>query len=555
MADIFLIVSITVAFLILFVVSVYLLVYYQHPDDHNEAYFPKGVVIFGIMLAGATALLLPLDVANNEGYAGCDGYNTRLCGGLNMQLFWDIFFWLIPIWVFLMIPFSSFYYEADDGMLMAGTVVNPNPVRKSKVWQALGWTAATVLVIGIIFAVSFVIGSDSSIPVNQYTGEDLLLALGGHRTLYSVTPVINETSGEPLPFDPTTQMADMSSADASYAASVTDDGEQTLILQVSLTTFFAGLMAFLGWFLFAVFGGIGMSSMPLDLLLVFKNRPRHMDAVEFAEAQKSLRERVNELVDIGEMIKVERDANPGLGKVGGFGNYFSAEKRKDARNERQALLEFKQAVFLLEQDVDDFKACTQNYDNYNPLKPYICLFLGVCSLIISLFWMIHIIVYMFPKSPWAPFLNNYFEWFDKWFPLFGVLSVAIFTVYLLFAAITGCFKFGLRVACMQLHPMILGKTYMSSFLFNIGLVLMCAMPVVQFSADAFSAYARNSTINQIFNVQIANLNFFGFFFTKNIFVYAFLAFMVLSGLYLMCKPRDAPPSGKELRDRLRSRRG
>jgi LMBR1 domain-containing protein 1 len=70
MADVFLIVSITVAFLILFVVAVYLLVYYQHPDDHNEAYFPKGVVIFGIVLAGATALLLPLDVANNEGYAG-----------------------------------------------------------------------------------------------------------------------------------------------------------------------------------------------------------------------------------------------------------------------------------------------------------------------------------------------------------------------------------------------------------------------------------------------------------------------------------------------------
>jgi LMBR1 domain-containing protein 1 len=70
MADIFLIVSITVAFFILLVVAVYLLVYYQHPDDRNEAYFPKIVVVVGIMLAGATALLLPLDVANNAGYSG-----------------------------------------------------------------------------------------------------------------------------------------------------------------------------------------------------------------------------------------------------------------------------------------------------------------------------------------------------------------------------------------------------------------------------------------------------------------------------------------------------
>ena len=56
--------------MILFVISFYLLVYYQHPDDKNDAYFPKAVVIFGFVVAGATTLLLPLDVANNEGYAG-----------------------------------------------------------------------------------------------------------------------------------------------------------------------------------------------------------------------------------------------------------------------------------------------------------------------------------------------------------------------------------------------------------------------------------------------------------------------------------------------------
>ena len=70
MVDPFLIIVIIVAFVILFVVGVYFVVYYQHPDDKNEAYLPKFVVIFGFVLAGATVLLLPLDVANNEGYAG-----------------------------------------------------------------------------------------------------------------------------------------------------------------------------------------------------------------------------------------------------------------------------------------------------------------------------------------------------------------------------------------------------------------------------------------------------------------------------------------------------
>jgi LMBR1 domain-containing protein 1 len=475
-----------------------------------------------------------------------------------MTLFWDIFFWLIPIWVFLMIPFSTFYYEADDGMLMAGTSVSPNPVRKSRILSAIGWTTGVVVFVSIVYIVAYYVGSEANIPVNEYTGVDLLqsLSLGSDKrgVVYQNTPLTNSTDGEPLPFT-SNQMQNMDGNiyDEAYSVEVIDDGSVSLMMQVSVSTFFAALMAWLGWFLFSVFGGIGMASMPLDLLLIFKNRPKHMDAVEFAEAQKSVRDRCNELVDIGELIKVERLANPEMGKVGGFNNYMNAEIRKTARNERQALLEFKQSVYLLEQDVDDFKACTQDYDNYNPLRPYISLFLGICSIVLSLFWIIHIVVYILPQSPWAPFLNAYFAWFDTWFSLFGVISVAIFTIYLLFAAITGCFKFGLRVACISLHPMILGKTYMSSFLFNTGLVLLCALPVVQFSAQAFADYARYTTINQIFNVQIDNLAFFGFWFTKKIFIYIFISFTGLTCVYLLCRPKDSGPSGVELRDRFRSR--
>ena len=473
-----------------------------------------------------------------------------------MVLFWDIFFWLIPIWVFLMIPFSTFYYEADDGMLMAGTSVSPNPVRKSKILSAVGWTTGVVVFVSIVYVVAYFLGNEAQIPVNEFTGVDLLqsLTLGSDKrgVVFPNTALVNTTDNEPLPFT-SNQMQDMNIYDAAYSVKVVDNESVSILMQVSVSTFFAALMAWLGWFLFSVFGGIGMASMPLDLLLIFKNRPKHMDAVEFAEAQKSVRDRCNELVDIGELIKVERLTNPEMGKVGGIGNYMNAEIRKKARNERQALLEFRQAVYLLEQDVDDFKACTQDYDNYNPLRPYISLFLGICSIILSLFWIIHIVVYILPQSPWAPFLNAYFAWFDTWFSLFGVISVAIFTIYLLFAAVTGCFKFGLRVACISLHPMILGKTYMSSFLFNTGLVLLCALPVVQFSAQAFSDYARYTTINQIFNVQIDNLTFFGFWFTKNIFVYIFISLTGLTCVYLLCRPKDSGPSGKELRDRFRSR--
>uniref|UniRef100_A0A7S2YMM4 LMBR1-like membrane protein n=2 Tax=Entomoneis paludosa TaxID=265537 RepID=A0A7S2YMM4_9STRA len=546
MVDVFLVIAIVVAIAILLVAAVYLLVYYQHPDDHNDAYIPKFVVIIGFCLAGWTVLLFPLDVANNEGYAGCDGYDTKFCGGLNMEAMWTAIFWMIPIWIFVMIPFSTFYYEADDGTLMMGTAYGANHVRKSRVGQAVCYQLFVLIIVGLFFLVTYLTLSDTNIPIEDYTQNNVRVSsLLASNTIYSYPNLgVNAT------FD-VNELADMNPNDQSYYTQVTDNGGQEITLQVSVATFYAGLMAWLGWWLFALFGGVGLAALPLDLILAFVNRPKHMDAVEFAEAQLSLRERVNELVDIGELIKIERDEKANAGIVTS-GWSFDTDKRKAARDERQALLGFKQAVFLLEKDVEDFQAMSVNYENYNPLLPFISLICGICSAIMSLFWFIHICIFVYPDPPLAPFLNNYFEWFDNWFPLFGVLSVALFVVYLLFCAVKGCFKFGIRFMFFQIHPMKIGKTYMSSFMFNIALVLFCALPVVQFSQEAFSDYAAFSEIRQIFGVQIQYLDFFTWFWTKQVFIYVFFSISVLTSIYLACRPRDQSANAAALRDRLRA---
>jgi len=254
------------------------------------------------------------------------------------------------------------------------------------------------------------------------------------------------------------------------------------------------------------------------------------------------------------MIKLEQEekAQQNGGKRG---SYFSKEARKAAAEEKKTLLQFKQAVYLLEEDAEDFANCTANYQNYNPLIPIGCLILGICAFFVSLFWLLHIILYVLPNPPVTPFLNAYFQWFDRWFPLFGVLSVLVFSFYLLLCAVKGCFKFGLRFLFFQVHPMKLNKTYMSSFLFNTGLVLLCALPVVQFSASAFQDYARYTTINQMVNVQMKYLRFFGWFWKNNVFDYALLCIMLLTCIYLGCRPRDSSSNSLDLRDRLRARRG
>ncbi|GAX12689.1 hypothetical protein FisN_15Hh165 [Fistulifera solaris] len=544
----FLIVSMAVGLGILLIGGFYFLVYYQHPDDRNEAYIPKFVVLFGFVLAGATVLMFPLDVANNEGYAGCQGYDTEFCGGLDMELLWSIVFILIPVWVFCLIPFMTFYYEADDGMLMAGTAYSPNPVRRSRLGEALCYQIFVLMIVGAFFVGLYFTLSDAKIPVQDYTASQGIGLITADNAFTS--PSLGDGNSSSFKVN---MLVPMRPSDEAWLSNMEETGEETIVLQVDIPTFFANLMAWLGWFLFALFGGIGLAALPIDLILAYTNRPRVLDPVEYAEIQLNLRERVNELVEVGEMLKMERDERAQMGLKGTLFS-FDAERRKAARDERQALIGFKQAVFLLEKDTEDFKAATVSRDSYNPLIPYASLFLGLCSIGISLLWFAHVILYVFPSPPLMTFLNEYFVWFDQWFPLFGVLSVALFTLYLLLCAVKGCFKFGIRFFLFHIHPMIPGKTYMSSFMFNTALVLLCALPVVQFSQLAFADYGAYSEIRQLFGVQIQNLEFFSWFWESYIFIYAFLGLSVVTALYLFCKPKDQAASGKELKKRLVSRR-
>ena len=452
-----------------------------------------------------------------------------------MVLFWEIFFWAIPAFVFLLIPFMTFYYEADDGMLMAGTSVGAKP--NSRLCEAIKYEIAVIVIFGGLFLVGYLFLGVSEVPLKSYSGSiptfDFQTTATGNNTF--------STSS----LDPMTQL------DVDYSLDVAGTKSSEIItIQVNIPTFFAGFMSFFGWFFFALFGGIGLASVPLDLILAWIHRPTHMDPSEFADAQMVIRNRVNELVNIGEMLKLDRDDRRSTASKGLFTGLS-----KEAREERSTYLEFRKAVFLLEEDVEEFQACSAHYESYNPLWPWISLFFGLFSIVLSLVWVAHISIFMVPPTPIYPLLNNFFRLFENWFPLIGVLSVAILTLYLLLCAVKGCFKFGLRFMMFQIHPMKLNKTYMSSFMFNVGLILLCALPVVQFCVTAFADYARYTNISQIMGTQVQNLKFFTWFWSSNVFVYALLGVAGLTTLYLFCKPRDRTGlDSKGLKERLGGRK-
>ena len=206
------------------------------------------------MLAGATVLGLPLDVANNAGYAGCDGYNTAICGGLDMTLFWSIFFWLIPVWIFVMIPFSAFYYEADEDPPEAKEQHHhsddEDPEGKKKDWKppsrfkrALCNLSVLLFMVAIVFGLTFLFWGHTNVPVRHFEGGTLVGDARPAGVIYEIQPRFNESNpDQTLPFTPG-QFQDMLPNDALLLSLVERDPKmEHLKLNVDAVTFYAGLM-------------------------------------------------------------------------------------------------------------------------------------------------------------------------------------------------------------------------------------------------------------------------------------------------------------------------
>lgn len=157
-----LILGITVLTCVMGVVNVYTLAYWQHPDDKNESILIRIVIVVGLQLASMSVLMIPIDVANNSGDTLCDEESNAFCGGLDMTLCWEILFCTIALFLVVPIPFATFYYEADDGLL-TGTV------QQSKFNSALFSEAVFISSVLVILVSTYYFNQESTIPVNTCT--------------------------------------------------------------------------------------------------------------------------------------------------------------------------------------------------------------------------------------------------------------------------------------------------------------------------------------------------------------------------------------------------
>ena len=88
---------------ILIAVNIYLLALYVHTDDKGwgTAIYCKVLVVLGLTLCQAQALMVPLDVANESSVSA---------DSLDMKGFWYFLYIIILIFVCLLIPYAIFFY-------------------------------------------------------------------------------------------------------------------------------------------------------------------------------------------------------------------------------------------------------------------------------------------------------------------------------------------------------------------------------------------------------------------------------------------------------------
>eukprot|EP01012_Entosiphon_sulcatum_P018729 TRINITY_DN2351_c0_g1_i1.p1 TRINITY_DN2351_c0_g1~~TRINITY_DN2351_c0_g1_i1.p1 ORF type:complete len:476 (+),score=132.44 TRINITY_DN2351_c0_g1_i1:313-1740(+) len=466
------IVCVVMVFLVLLTVG-YLMVQFQSPDDRNQAYLPKAVVVVSMSLACFIVLLLPFDVANRADPLLLQDVG----GGLNLALLWNILLWVTVAFVLVVIPFCIFYYEAweaEDNRIA-------NQI-KAGVMYTLG---AVIIFVGLFLILWFTVGR-TSIPYTSHAA-----------------PLADEVAnGGPM---------------EACASCSTEDS--TLELQVTPVIYAIALLCVLGWVVLILFGGIGLASLPIDLVLAYHHRPRPLSLTEYAEVKVQLGKESEDLGARG--LKLQEEQRKSGAKLG---------KKLKAQ-----IATFKADVDALEKRMNDAET-SYKLGGFSPFISLAKLLLGVAAVIISLFWVLHIILWNMTKI--TPFLNNFFNGMDSAWGFLGTISYAAFTFYLLWAVFAGVIQVGMRSSWLEIHPMKVGNTLMNSFLFNAVLILISAVTVTQFASWSFRPYAAHTAVDSLFSTYISNL--LGFRIVFQYFQYAFLGFALLAFVLLLVCPYRKP---------------
>ena len=489
MADWFTVIVVLLLVIALLITNIYILAYFCHPDDKGSCIglVMKIIVIIGLTLSWIQVLLLPLDVSNHRTFGG----------GLNMRIFWYIIYILTIIYILVVSPISSSYYEAEYSWSC-----------KEKICHSLCWFFIYFIFFLLITIILYASIGKADIPIKRISCDYL-----------------NTFQNSSLEID----------ASNNTQKTCENPEEGDIQVKVNFLIFAIAVLLFVSWLLFALFGGIGLAALPIDLFSSFCNRPKHMKSREIDKRKDILLKNIEELRYLGQEIKT-------LESKGDNRGFKLSSKR---RNYDRKYNQFRAGYMLVDRE---FKIVNAENDarkkgNCVILLYYLLIPLGVLASICTILWIIQFSCSYFSRKngrPRYPFLARMYIYFnDNDLAFLSFLIFSILSLYLLLCVIKGNFKFGVRIlCCWEIYPMKKDGTYMNAFLFNVTLILLASCSITHFCADCLEDYVAFTDVNIIFNVQIRYLKFFKYFYKYHVFQYILFSIFCISLLYLLIWPSD-----------------
>lgn len=93
---------------------------------------------------------------------------------------------------------------------------------------------------------------------------------------------------------------------------------------------------------------------------------------------------------------------------------------------------------------------------------------------------------------------------------------------------------------------------MNSFLFNVILLSIASVGIIQLCINSFPTYTRNTEIYMIFGVQINYMRFYNIFYRYNVFPIALLVWTFITLIYMLITCNRKPKYMRKI-EKIRER--
>lgn len=254
--DLFLLFFAVVGMVVFLIINAKMVLYYEEssPGDTSESSFIRGTVVASWTLAYVVIFLLPIDVRN-----------ARQQGGLDMETFWQIAVTTVILFVGFLLPAAIFFIETkgDNAVFEKGSAAR----------RTFGQMIFFFFFVLMFLLISFAFLSTAKLPV------------------------VDVACGNWIDADAVIESQHICQSPV----------DRFLEISVRFDIYVMAVFCFVGWWLFVVFGGVGLTALPMDLVMEYLDRPKPISVSVYASKKILYAQTADALLSRAQDLQ-ERDA-------------------------------------------------------------------------------------------------------------------------------------------------------------------------------------------------------------------------------------------------------